>query len=360
MRLRRDVRRPAERLPVLAELTVPDAPADGPRLSFDGSQIEGVSRIFSGLGIAGEGLVVATAIAGRRPDPRIAVALATTAAVRGASTVIADADLEHRALAPALRLERSPGLAEYMAGDAEAQDLLQVVDVAGAVLGERARLVCVCAGEAPATGDEPDQLAQMPLPAIVDAVSKGTIDGFLLPWEVMPSLKLHEMVKFHSETDPSRPALYSAVFVFAMNQAKYDALPADLKKVIDANSGPQLSQDIGKTWDASQAAGRKLAQDRGNSFYMIPASELQNWVQASQPLYRDYTHALLFDYNVDLNNDLRNLPLRIIRDIVVLPNPGDHELMLGKAYLQLGFRWINLFYSYFVLGQRERIEQGPW
>ena len=128
----------------------------------------------------------------------------------------------------------------------------------------------------------------MPLPAIVDAVSKGTIDGFLLPWEVMPSLKLHEMVKFHSETDPSRPALYSAVFVFAMNQAKYDALPADLKKVIDANSGPQFSQDIGKIWDASQAVGRKLAQDRGNTFHMIPATELQNWVQASQPLYRDF------------------------------------------------------------------------
>ncbi|WP_284620251.1 TRAP transporter substrate-binding protein [Aquabacterium humicola] len=128
----------------------------------------------------------------------------------------------------------------------------------------------------------------MPLPAIVDAVSKGTIDGFLLPWEVMPSLKLHEMVKYHSETDPSRPALYSAVFVFAMNQAKYDSLPADLKKVVDDNSGAVLSQNIGKIWDGSQAAGRKLAQDRGNSFYMIPASELQNWVQASQPLYRDF------------------------------------------------------------------------
>jgi Mrp family chromosome partitioning ATPase len=161
LRLRRDVRRPAERLPVLAELTVPDAPEDGPRLSFDGPQIEGVSRIFSGLGIAGEGLVVATAIAGRRPDPRIAVALATTAAVRGASTVIADADLEHRSLAPALRLERSPGLAEYVAGNAEAQDLLQVVDVAGAGLGERARLVCVCAGDRIAMGDEPDDLAQI-------------------------------------------------------------------------------------------------------------------------------------------------------------------------------------------------------
>ena len=128
----------------------------------------------------------------------------------------------------------------------------------------------------------------MPLPAIPDAVAKGTIDGFLLPWEVMPSLKLQEMVKFHSETDPTRAALYSAVFVFAMNQAKYDSLPADLKKVIDNNSGAALSQQIGKIWDGSQAAGRKAAQDRGNSFYMIPASELDNWVKASAPLYEDW------------------------------------------------------------------------
>jgi TRAP-type C4-dicarboxylate transport system substrate-binding protein len=128
----------------------------------------------------------------------------------------------------------------------------------------------------------------MPLPAVVDAVSKGTIDGFLLPWEVMPSLKLQEMVKFHSETDPSRPALYSAVFVFAMNQAKYDSLPADLKKVIDANAGAQYSQAIGKIWDGSQAAGRKAAHDRGNTFHTIPASELDNWVKAAAPLYDDF------------------------------------------------------------------------
>ena len=125
----------------------------------------------------------------------------------------------------------------------------------------------------------------MPLPAIVDAVSKGTIDGFLLPWEVMPSLKLHELVKYDSETDPSRPALYSAVFVFAMNQAKYDSLPPELKKVIDANSGAEFSQSVGKLWDNSQAAGRKAAIDHGNVLYTIPGTELDNWVKASAPLY---------------------------------------------------------------------------
>ena len=128
----------------------------------------------------------------------------------------------------------------------------------------------------------------MPVPAVPDAVSKGTIDGFLLPWEIMPALKLHEMVKYHTETDPSRPALYSAVFVFGMNQAKYDSLPADLKKVIDNNSGATLSQQIGRTWDNSQAAGRKAAQERGNSFYTVPAAELDNWVKASAGLYDEW------------------------------------------------------------------------
>jgi len=128
----------------------------------------------------------------------------------------------------------------------------------------------------------------MPVPAVPDAISKGTIDGFLLPWEIIPALKLQELVKYHSETDPSRPALYSAGFVFAMNQAKYDSLPADLKKVIDNNSGAALSQQIGKTWDASAGPGRKLAQERANTLYTIPASELDNWIKATAPLHEEW------------------------------------------------------------------------
>jgi len=128
----------------------------------------------------------------------------------------------------------------------------------------------------------------MPLPALPDALSKGVIDGFLLPWEVIPSVKAHEMVKFHSETDPSMRSLYTAVFILAMNQKRYDTLPPDLKKVIDDNSGAALSQHFGKTWDASKPAGRKPAVDRGNTFYTIPASELANWQTATAGVYDDW------------------------------------------------------------------------
>ncbi len=117
----------------------------------------------------------------------------------------------------------------------------------------------------------------MPLPSVTEAVSKGVIDGYVLPWEVIPAVKLHELTKYHSETDPAEPALYTAVFVIAMNKAKYERLPDDLKKVIDANSGADFSAMIGRVWDESAPAARQLAVDRGNQFNTIPASELAAW-----------------------------------------------------------------------------------
>jgi hypothetical protein len=76
-----------------------------------------------------------------------------------------------------------------------------------------------------------------------------------------------------------------------------------------------------------------------------------------QKLYAPYGSAGHFNYNVDLNTG-RNLPFRVIRDMVVLPNPGDHDLMLAKAYFQVGF--LHLFYCYFLLGHRQPIEHEPW
>jgi TRAP-type C4-dicarboxylate transport system substrate-binding protein len=124
----------------------------------------------------------------------------------------------------------------------------------------------------------------MPLPALSDALSKGVVDGYLLPWEVIPSIKAHELTKYHSETDPKSRALYTAVFTLQMNQAKYDSLPADLRKVIDANSGAALSKSFGQKWDASAPPARKLAVERNNTFYVIPAAELANWEKATANL----------------------------------------------------------------------------
>jgi TRAP-type C4-dicarboxylate transport system substrate-binding protein len=74
----------------------------------------------------------------------------------------------------------------------------------------------------------------------------------------------------------------------AMNQAKYDSLPADLKSIIDKHSGATMSRTIGRYWDESTAVGRKAAQDRGNTFNKISAAETDRWIQVSAPLYEEW------------------------------------------------------------------------
>jgi TRAP-type C4-dicarboxylate transport system substrate-binding protein len=121
----------------------------------------------------------------------------------------------------------------------------------------------------------------MPLPQIPDALSKGTIEGCVIPWEVVPSVKVHELTKFHSEFPASSPALYTTTFVMAMNKAKYDSLAPDLKKVIDANSGLATSAWLGKTQQGNDPSGRKAAVDRGNTLYTFSAAETQEFIQRS-------------------------------------------------------------------------------
>jgi TRAP-type transport system periplasmic protein len=122
----------------------------------------------------------------------------------------------------------------------------------------------------------------MPLPQIPDALSKGTITGCVIPWEVVPSVKVNELTKFHAEFDPAGGALYTTTFVTAMNKAKYNALPPDLKKVIDNNSGMAASAQWGKIQQGNDVPGRKSASDRGNTIYTVSAAEAQEFRRKSR------------------------------------------------------------------------------
>lgn len=117
----------------------------------------------------------------------------------------------------------------------------------------------------------------LPLPQIPDALSKGTIDAVAIPWEVAPAVKVHELARNHSEFDPAGGALYTTTFVMAMNKKKYESLPPDLKKVIDANSGLATSAWLGKVQQANDIPGRKVAVEQKNNIYTIPAAEAQEF-----------------------------------------------------------------------------------
>jgi TRAP-type transport system periplasmic protein len=125
----------------------------------------------------------------------------------------------------------------------------------------------------------------MPLPQIPEALTRGTIDAAVIPWEVVPSVRVHELTKYHSEFPAGTPALYTTTFVMAMNKRRYDGMPAELKKVIDDNSGLAASAWLGKTQQGNDPKGRQAAVDRNNDLYTFTAEQTAEFQRLSGGIY---------------------------------------------------------------------------
>lgn len=124
----------------------------------------------------------------------------------------------------------------------------------------------------------------MPVPQMPQALSKNVIDGTVIPWEVVPAFRLHELAESSTEI-PGDRGIYTSVFVFAMNKAKYNSLPDDLKKVIDNNSGMKWAKSMGEYWANAEEPGRNMAKKRGNNVVEMPAAEVAKMREAAKPVH---------------------------------------------------------------------------
>jgi len=122
----------------------------------------------------------------------------------------------------------------------------------------------------------------IPIAQVTESISKGVIDGAMVPWEGVPTVKLHEFAKSHLDVPAGQLKFANSLFAFVMNQAKYNSLSPELKKVIDDNSGLATSAWAGETgFDRVVPANHKLSADRGNALLKLDAAEYARWVKAS-------------------------------------------------------------------------------
>ncbi len=129
----------------------------------------------------------------------------------------------------------------------------------------------------------------MPVPQIPEALSKGVVDGAIVPWDVVPALKLHELIGHHTEMAEGKPALMYTVMILAMNPATYEGLPEDLRKIIDEQSGAVLSRRAGQLFDEIAVQnGHRLAESRGNKIHQLSEDEQQKWMKVAERLDQDW------------------------------------------------------------------------
>ncbi|OUS05060.1 C4-dicarboxylate ABC transporter [Rhodobacterales bacterium 52_120_T64] len=161
------------------------------------------------------------------------------------------------------------------------QPIANLADVSGQKLRGPTRVITNLLGKLGATP------VGMPVPAVPEALSKGVIDGTVIPFEVTVPLRVSELVTNHTGF-ASNPGLYTATFVLTMNNDSYDGLPDDLKAVIDANSGPEVAAMFGAVMDAGDITGRAIAEAMDNTVIELDDGEKARWMAAAQPVVNEW------------------------------------------------------------------------
>ena len=126
----------------------------------------------------------------------------------------------------------------------------------------------------------------MPAPEVYQSLQRGVLDGLTMPWEGMHVFRLTELTTQHLEVP-----MYRLEFVVSMNRRVYDGLPADLKKVIDDNSGLAWSRKAGQVFDQIDKTGRQAAVDAGKHTIIEPTKEpdmAQAWHSVIDSMITNY------------------------------------------------------------------------
>lgn len=123
----------------------------------------------------------------------------------------------------------------------------------------------------------------MPVPEVPAALSKRVVDATLLPWEIIPPLKLHDQIGYFIEgADGTR--LGTTTFQVSMNKARWDGLPDDIKQAFRDASGRDWWGHVADVWRGGDDFGIKMATDAGRTHVVLTEAETQAFLDVLAPV----------------------------------------------------------------------------
>jgi TRAP-type C4-dicarboxylate transport system substrate-binding protein len=129
---------------------------------------------------------------------------------------------------------------------------------------------------------------QASAPEARDVLERGVADGIFFPWGSMFLFGLDKVTKYSMDVP-----LYSTVFTYSMNKAKYDSMSPAQKKIIDSHCTTEWAVKISKPWTDFEAAGRgKMKALAGHETYSLTSDQVKAWKTATEPLHKQWADAV--------------------------------------------------------------------
>ena len=125
---------------------------------------------------------------------------------------------------------------------------------------------------------------QASAPESRDAIERGVADEITFPWGSIFLFGIDKVVKYHIDVP-----LYTTVFTYNINLAKYNALSDGQKKIIDDHCTPEWASRVTDPWTDFEANGRvKMKALTDHEVYSLTPEQLATWKKAVEPLNQSW------------------------------------------------------------------------
>ena len=121
------------------------------------------------------------------------------------------------------------------------------------------------------------QAVSIPDTEIRESMGNNIIDGYLLSLTAINDLLLWDVTTYMTQA-----YTYAPVYWLAMNEARYESLPADLKRVVD-DCSEEAATNINTAMEKLvNDTIQKAKTDLKNNYYLLPAREADRWKTVAQ------------------------------------------------------------------------------
>lgn len=129
---------------------------------------------------------------------------------------------------------------------------------------------------------------QTSAPESRDALERGVADEIAFPWGSLFLFGIDKVVKYHID-DP----IYTTIFTFNINLAKYNAMSSAQKKVIDDHCSPEWASKVSNPWVDFEASGReKMKALPDHDINKLTPEQLDAWKKGIAPLRASWAAAV--------------------------------------------------------------------
>jgi len=122
----------------------------------------------------------------------------------------------------------------------------------------------------------------MPLPTLPQALSKNAVDGALVPFEIFPAFKIHNLTK-HSIVGPNDSRFGTSVFIMLMNKDKFNSMPKDLQDIVEKSLDMEMVKKAGQLWmDFEKPGIEKQKSSKGSDVTALSEESMKEFNKAGQ------------------------------------------------------------------------------